>query len=83
VVPGAKAFLDALRSYVEIAASVRISEDYAGLRGLLREQQEQRLRQLNQRGNTIDAVYMARRLYGLDLTQASKFVKELSAGSHG
>lgn len=81
-VPRAKVFLAALQPYVEIAAPVRISEDCASLQGLTREQQEQRLRQLNQRGNTIDAVYMARRLYGLDLTQATKFVKELSGVSH-
>jgi hypothetical protein len=80
VVPRASTFLDCLRSHVEIAPPVTVSEDFVNLQGLTREQQEQRLRDLNQRGHTIDAVYMARRLYGLDLTQASKFVKELSAG---
>jgi hypothetical protein len=80
VVPRASVFLDGLRSHVEIAPPVTVSEDFANLQGLTRTQQEQRLRDLNQRGHTIDAVYIARRLYGLDLTQASKFVKELSAG---
>jgi hypothetical protein len=79
-VPSAGAFLDGLRQHVQVAPPVTISEDFANLQGLTREQQEQRLRDLNQRGHTIDAVYMARRLYGLDLTQATKFVKELSAG---
>ena len=80
VVPRAKAFVAALQPHVEIAPPVTVSEDFVNLQGLTREQQEQRLRELNQRGHTIDAVYMARRLYGLDLTQATKFVKELSTG---
>jgi len=79
-VPGATAFLDGLRPRVEIAPAVNISEDFANLQGLTREQQEQRLRDLNQRGHTIEAVHLARQLYGMDLTQASKFVEELSAG---
>ncbi len=76
-VPSATAFLDGLRQRVEIAPAVKTSEDFANLKGLTREQQEQRLRDLNQRGQTIEAVHLARRLYGMDLTQASKFVKEL------
>jgi hypothetical protein len=80
VAPRASVFLDCLRQRVQIAPPVAISEDFTNLQGLSRERQEQRLRELNQRGHTIDAVYMARRLYGLDLTQASKFVKELSEG---
>jgi hypothetical protein len=64
---------------VEIAPAVKLSEDFANLKGLTREQQEQRLRDLYQRGHTIEAVHLARQLYGMDLTQASKFVKELSA----
>jgi hypothetical protein len=80
-VPGAKAFLNVLRSYVEIAAPIKVSEDLANLHGLTRDQQEQKLRELNQRGQTIDAVYMAKRLYGLDLTQATNYVKELSGRS--
>lgn len=76
-VPSATAFLEGLRQRVEIAPPIKTSEDFANLKGLTREQQEQRLRDLNQRGQTIEAVHLARRLYGMDLTQASKFVKEL------
>jgi hypothetical protein len=79
-VPSATAFLDGLRQCVEISPPVTVSEDFANLQGLTPEQQEQRLRDLNQRGQTIEAVHLARRLYGMDLTQASKFVKALSAG---
>jgi hypothetical protein len=80
VAPRASVFLDCLRQRVEIAPPVAVSEDFTNLQGLPREQQEQRLRELNQRGHTLDAVYMARRLYGMDLTQASKFIRELSGG---
>jgi len=79
-VPSTAAFLNTLRRRVEIAPPLTISEDFTNLRGLTRDQQEHRLRDLNQRGHTIEAVYMAGRLYGLDLTQASKFVKELGTG---
>jgi hypothetical protein len=77
VVPRAAAFLDALRPHVTIAPTVALSEDFVNLGGLSREQQQQRLRELDQRGQTIAAVYMARRLYGLDLTQATAFVESL------
>lgn len=70
-------FLDGLRQRVEIAPPIKTSEDFANLKGLTLEQQKQRLRDLNQSGHTIEAVHLARRLYGMDLTQASKFVKEL------
>ena len=77
--PSATEFLDSLRQRVKIEAPIRTSEDFANLKGLPREQQEQRLRDLEQRGHTIEAVHLARRLYGMDLRQASEFVKELSA----
>jgi len=78
VVPGASTFLNALRSQVNVAPKVVISEDFANLEALPRDQQEQRLRDLNQRGDTIAAVYMARKLYGFDLTAATNFVETLS-----
>lgn len=79
VVPGIAAFLKALPAYLLIAPPIAVTEDFADLQYLSREQQEQRLRQLEDRGNTMAAVYMARRLYGYDLTEATKFVK----GLHG
>jgi hypothetical protein len=79
--PGASTFLDGLPSRVEIAPAVRVSEDFADLERLTSEEQKQRLRELNQRGQTIAAVYLARKLYGLDLTAATKLVKALSGES--
>jgi hypothetical protein len=81
VVPRAPAFLDALRPRVEIAPTVAIKEDFALLQGLSHEEQTQRLRDLEQRGETIAAVYMARRLFGLDLAQATKFIASLHGNS--
>ena len=76
-VPGAAGFLDALRSYTTIAPPVVVSEDFAHIGSLNREEQEKRLRELDQRGRTIAAVYIARRLYGYDLTQAEGFIQGL------
>lgn len=45
------------------------------MQGLTREQQEKSLRDLNQRGQTIATIYMVRRLYGYNLTEATDFVK--------
>jgi hypothetical protein len=75
---GASSFLEALRGRVEIAPAITVAEDFASLQQLPQDQQEKRLRDLIQRGQTIAAVYMARKLYGLDLTAATKFVKALS-----
>jgi hypothetical protein len=81
VVPGVSHFLDALRQHVAIAPSVVIAENFADLERLPRDQQEKRLRDLDQRGNTIAAVHMARKLYGLSLAEATHFVKNLSGES--
>jgi hypothetical protein len=77
VVPGVAVFFEALKSRVMIAEAVSIREDFAHLQSLPRDQQERRLHDLDQRGQTIAAVYMARRLFGLDLTAATKFVDDL------
>lgn len=81
VVPRAPVFLDALRRFVEVGPSIATSESFTSLQALPREEQTQRLRELDQRGETIAAVYTARRLYGYDLTQATNFVKSLRGGS--
>jgi hypothetical protein len=80
VVPRALAFLEALRGHVAIAPEVVLAADFANLQGLGRDQQEQRLRELDKRGHTIAAVYMARKLYGGSLADATKFVSGLRGG---
>ena len=54
-----------------------VSEDFAPLGALSREEQEKRLRELDRRGRTIAAVYIARRLYAYDLNRARAFVEGL------
>ena len=80
VVPGAASFLDAIRQRVPIADPIVVTEDFANLQALPREQQDDRLRQLDQRGQTNSAVYLARRLYSLDLTSAVHYVQTLRGG---
>lgn len=81
VVPRAGVFLDALRSYTTILPPVKLSEDFVHLQGLSREDQEKRLRELVERGQTIAAIYIARRLYSYDLNQAKAFIDGLRGGN--
>ncbi len=76
VVPKAAAFFDAIRPYTTISDPVVISEDFIKLEHLTRTQQEQRLRELDARGETIAAVYLARRLFGCSLSDAKALVEE-------
>jgi len=77
VVPGAATFLEELRPYTTVATPVRISEDFAKISGLGREEQEERLHELDLRGETMAAIYMAQRLYGFRLKDAKEFVEGL------
>ena len=81
VTPSPKAFLKMLASYVQVEPKVTVGTDFVKLNGLPREQQERRLRELDRRGRTIDAVYIARNLYSLDLSGATKFIDTLREGS--
>jgi hypothetical protein len=83
VVPGAAKFLQALNPYTAIMAPLRISEDFANVKTLSREEQEKRLRELDARGETMAAVYMARRLYGYGLSEAEVFMEGLRSRNSG
>jgi len=78
VLPRAAVLLNTLRPRVEIAPEVKISEDFSALQNLPAAEQQKRLRELNQRGQTMAAIYAARRLYGCSLTEATNLVKGLS-----
>jgi hypothetical protein len=80
VVPGADAILDELGQYASIAPTTQRSNDYVNLEGQSREQQEKRLLELIEAGQTIDAVYIVRKLYSYDLTRAKAFVEDLRSG---
>ncbi len=77
VAPGAKKFLEALRPYTVIADPISLTEDFTRLQYLNREQQQEKLRDLVRRGQTITAVYLARQLYGCGLTEAKQMVDGL------
>jgi hypothetical protein len=53
--------------------------DEAPIRSLKRSEQENRLREMIRRGDMIDAATLARDLYGLTLTEAKSFLKNLEA----
>jgi flagellar motility protein MotE (MotC chaperone) len=77
VVPGARKFLDALRPYTVIADPVSLTRDFTRLKSLSREDQQQQLRELAARGQTITAMYAARELYGCSLGEAKEMVDSL------
>jgi hypothetical protein len=75
--PRASKFLEAMKPAVEIAPPLSLSEDLTTLAAQPPEHQQQQLVKLVAAGQTIVAVYLARRLYGLDLTTAKTFVDQL------
>jgi hypothetical protein len=77
--PNARAFLDAIGTRVAIEQDAKSAVDYGSLEHLPKPQQEQRLLELVASGNRIEAIRAARRLYDLSLTDAVRFVDELSA----
>ena len=78
VVPGTQKFLDALRPYTVIADPVSVREDFTQLKSLGREEQQKELRKLAARGQTVNAIYVARQLYGCSLGEAKQMVDSLS-----
>lgn len=77
VVPRAKKFLDALRPYTTIAATVSVTQDFTRLQSLSPEDQKKQLRELVQRGDFITASYLSQKLYGGSLAEATTMVDGL------
>jgi hypothetical protein len=77
VVPRAKAFLEALRPYTVISDAVSLTHDFAHMQSLSREAQQEQLRELASRGQTVNAIYTARKLYGCSLEDAKEMVDSL------
>lgn len=77
VVPGAHSFLAALRPYTVIADPVSLTQDFTHLKSLSREDQQKQLREMAARGQTIAAIYAARKLYGGSLGEAKQMVDSL------
>lgn len=81
VVPGPERLLDALRPHATIAPPVTSTEDLTSLESLPRAEQDERLHALVERGETVSAVVLARRLYGYDLERARGYVDDLRRGT--
>jgi hypothetical protein len=79
VVPDVKTFLELLTRHTVVRPRIATAESFADLDGLSRAEQESRLRELMQAGDSVAAVALARRLYGYDLTKAKEFVDSLAA----
>jgi len=77
VVPRTQKFLQALRPYTTITDPVSISQDFTNLQSQTREEQQQRLRDLAQGGESFAAIAMARKLYGCELSEAKEMVEGL------
>src|SRR5215471_6626082 len=65
--PSAQNFLQALRPYTTILDPVSLTQDFTHLQSLDRNEQQKQLRELASRGQTIVAIYTARKLYGCGL----------------
>jgi hypothetical protein len=77
IVPGPAVFLHAMRRHTDVLTPVRVVQDYDGLEALSREEQETRLLELAESGQTMAAIGLARRLYSYNLTEARAFVEGL------
>lgn len=75
VAPGTHKFLDALRPYTTIAETVSLTQDFSHLRSLNRDEQQKQLRELAARGQTLNAIYAARQLYGCSLAEAKAMIE--------
>lgn len=65
---------DAIRTPRETAVT---QTDFTHLGKLPKAQQEERLLQLVEGGNKLEAVTLARKLYAYDLVRATEFIEEL------
>lgn len=75
VFPGTHKFLDALRPYTTIAEPVSLNQDFSHLQSLSPNEQQQRLRELAVRGQTVAAIYTARKLFRCSLVEAQEIVE--------
>lgn len=83
VVPRAGELMALLSSHGVPIETAEATTDYAHLETLTRDEQEKRLLDLVEQGNTIAAIQIARRLYGYGLTRAKQFVDGLGPPKGG
>lgn len=83
VVPRVNKFLENVGAYVKVEAPVFVEEDFSKLNGLSKAEQDSRLKKLDAEGQTISAIYLARRFYGCSLADAKARVEELRQQKKG
>ena len=83
VAPDAARFLEQLRSHASIEPPLQATEDFTRLQAAPAAEQEARLRELATSGQVIAAVEAARELYGLDLAEARRFIRDLQEKGKG
>lgn len=81
VVPRGEVLIERLERHTTTLPPVDQERDYVALAGLSREQQERRLLELAETGQTVAAIQIARRLYAYDLSQARAFIDILRGRS--
>jgi hypothetical protein len=75
--PGVAHFLSAMAVHTPVE-SAEVRRDYTVLGSLERNEQESRLLELAENGQLLDAVRLARLIYGYDLSEAKRFVDGLA-----
>lgn len=80
--PNIKKTLRILGERLEIKEAVKIKKDFTDLHKSSKEDQENIILQLAERGKTIDATRLATRVFKLSTTEARKFVDELLGIEH-
>jgi hypothetical protein len=83
VVPRIQTLLDALTRHTLVRDAGESAKIIANLEQLSRSEQETRLLELAESGDTIGAIAMARRLYSCDLTEAKQFIEGLMSKTPG
>lgn len=79
--PSFRLLFERLALHSNILPAARVQHDLTRLDEKGRSAQETRLRELVELGETMAAVQIARRLYGYDLTEATRFVEGLRGGN--
>jgi hypothetical protein len=73
----ASAFLSIMAVHTPVE-SAEIVRDFTALGAMVQHEQESRLLELTRNGHVMDAIRLARSLYGFDVTEAKRFIEGLS-----
>ena len=77
VAPKASVFASIMALHTPVE-SARIVRDFTAIGAMVHHEQESRLLELAENGRAMDAIRLARSLYGFDMTEAKRFIDGLS-----